>query len=102
MSSHDSNLIEVEPEGLSIPSIFGSMAVSVVVVVVLVISGLTFAKYSFHQASMESTQVTGYPTKHETALLGASKLTSYGKSEGGRYTIPIERAMELEVIDATK
>ena len=102
MSSHDSNSMGVEPEGLSIPTILGSMAVSAAVVVILVLIGMVYAGHKFQVAKVESTQTTGYPTMHETAIMGAAKLTRYGKADAGRYTIPIERAMELEALDASK
>jgi hypothetical protein len=92
----------VEPEGLSFSSIFGSMAISVVVVVVLVVIGATYAGYRFQNVKLEVTQTTGYPLLHETQMMGATKLEGFGKAEDGQYTIPIERAMELEVQDAAK
>lgn len=100
MSSHDSNSLGVEPEGLSFASIFGSMFVSVVVVVVLVIAGVAYAGMKFQDAKVKATQTTGYPALQENRTMGASKLTSYGKTDNGRYIIPIERAMELEARDA--
>ncbi len=94
--------MEVEPEGLGFSTIFGSMVGSVIVVVMLVAAGMAFAKGRFEKAKLESTQTTGYPVLHETVTKGASQLISYGKTDNGQYTIPIERAMELEALDASK
>ena len=92
--------MEVEPEGLSFSAIFGSMFVSVVVIILLVVAGVAYAGMKFQDAKMDATQTTGYPVLRETTTMGASQLTSYDKAENGRYIIPIERAMELEVRDA--
>lgn len=101
MSSHDSNSMEIEPEGLSFSAIFGSMAVSVVVVIGLIIAGWAYAEVKFQESKMLAVTTTGYPTVHENHTMGAAKLMSYGKGENGRYIIPIERAMELEAQDAS-
>ncbi|NQV73501.1 hypothetical protein HQ496_10280 [bacterium] len=100
MSSHDSNSLGVEPEGLSFPAIFGSMFVSIIVVVALVIAGAAYAGMKFHDAKVSATEVSGYPALRETKMMGASKMTSYGKTDNGRYIIPIERAMEMEAREA--
>lgn len=101
MSAHDSHNMGVEPEGLNFSATIGSVIGSVVVVVLLVAAGMAFAAARFHQAKLDSTQITGYPVLHETTLNGTTKIDGYGKAENGRYTIPIERAMELEVVDAS-
>ena len=100
MSSHDSNSLGVEPEGLSFPAIFRSMFVSIIVVFALVIAGAAYAGMKFHDAEISATEVYGYPVLRETKMMGASKMTSYGKTDNGRYIIPIERAMELEAREA--
>ena len=95
MSSHDVHSPGVEPEGLSLPHIFGSIAVSAILVVVLVAIGVAFSAQKFQEVILETTQLTGYPALHETNMDGAAKLEGYSRGENGAYTIPIERAMEL-------
>lgn len=94
--------MEIEPEGLSFAAIFGSMVVSVIVVIALVIMGWTYSKVKFQEAKLAAVSTTGYPVLQENQTMGASKLMAYGTGENGRYIIPIERAMELEAQDATK
>lgn len=92
--------MEVEPENVNISAIFGSIVVSVVVIVVLVAFAVALTGRGFQEAKMAATQTTGYPTLRETDFKGASKLAGYSRADDGSYTIPIERAMELEAQEA--
>ena len=96
MSSHDTHTPGVEPEGLSMSAIFGSIVVSTILVVALVLIGLALSAKKFQEVKLEVTQTTGYPELRETTTQGEAKLAGYSQGEDGMYTIPIERAMELE------
>jgi len=102
MSSHDSHTPGVEPEGLSLPAIFGSIVISAILVVGLVAIGVALSASKFQEIKMEMTEVTGYPALRESNTEGAAKLTGYSKGEDGSYTIPIERAMELEAQESNQ
>ncbi len=102
MSSHDLHSPGVEPEGVSLQAIFGSIAISAVLVVILVAIGVTLSAQKFQEVKLEMTEATGYPVLRESNMEGAAKLSGYSKGMDGSYTIPIERAMELEAQESNQ
>lgn len=80
-------------------AVAGTVAVSIVLVVILVIAGFSIAMDRFAEANLDVTQISGYPLKVETRNAGMALLTGYEPlpNESNIYRIPIERAMELVV-----
>ncbi len=98
------NDAEVEPEGLNAGAIgiivVGGLAFIIAAMFVVVeITGLVF-----HDAIIESTTITGYPTLQETRARADEILSSYAPidRDAGIYRIPIDRAMELVVEEAQR
>ncbi|GMQ81946.1 MAG: hypothetical protein BMS9Abin05_1384 [Rhodothermia bacterium] len=93
---------QVEPEGLNA----GALGVVVVGGLVLILAA-TFVVVSvtnvvFHDARMESTESSGYPTLTQTRETAEEILSSYAPTDrdAGIYRIPIDRAMGLIVEEA--
>ena len=93
---------QVEPEGLHA----GTVGVVVVGGLVLILAA-TFVVVSvtdlvFHDALIESTKISGYPTLTETRESAEGILSSYAPidRDAGIYRIPIDRAMDLIVEEA--
>ena len=93
----------VEPEGLNA----GMLGVVVVGGLMLILAAtfivVSVTELVFHEAKMEATTITGYPNRVETEAAADNKLNSYGliDRDAQIYRIPIDRAMELIVTDAT-
>ncbi len=104
-ANHDGeNNAKVEPEGLNAGAIGviivgGLVFIIAAMFVVVEITGLVF-----HDALIESTTITGYPTLQETKARADEILSSYAPidRDAGIYRIPIDRAMELVVEDAQR
>lgn len=90
----------VEPEDINTGTLFGVIAVSSVIIIILVAIGFNLSMKKFKDISLEMTELSGYPDLHETQMMGEAKINRYEVQEDGTYRIPIERAMELEAQDA--
>jgi len=100
MSSETSSTFQVEPENVSAPALFVVLGFSSFIIIALVIIGAAISNMHFQDVKMAMTQDSGYPVLNETQLEGESLLEGYNSIGDGVYRIPIERAMELEALDA--
>jgi hypothetical protein len=103
MSDHHHE-VGVEPEGIDALVIFGTVILSIVVVLALVIFGFAYSGLQFKRAELAATGLTGYPLKVETAMNGQALLDGYETvdAESNIYRIPIDRAMELVVAESNQ
>lgn len=92
----------VEPEGLNA----GALGLVVVGGMVLILAAMfvvvSVTELVFHDALVESTGISGYPTLTETRQSAEDLLSSYAPIDldAGVYRIPIDRAMGLIVEEA--
>lgn len=105
MTDHTTtNYEQVEPEGLN----GGTLGVIVVGGMILILSAMfvvvSITELVFHDALVESTGITGYPTLTESRENARKILSSYAPidRDAGIYRIPIDRAMDLIVSEAQR
>ena len=92
----------VETEGLNANALTWIIVGSLSLILVVAFSVVAVTNVAFHDALIESTEVSGYPVLQKTQETAEEVLTSYAPidRDAGLYRITIDRAMELIVEEA--
>ncbi len=93
---------EIESEGISAGSLFGIIAGTIVVVIILVIVGFTVAKVESQEIRDEVTMGIEYPELRDTRAEAEARLNRYAVIDGENdiYQVPIDEAMRLMANEA--